>query len=160
MTASNQSGEMSNVLYPTRVARVVSYSLLFLLHALLLALDSYARPTVIDWLRHHDSSDPSGAPFRHAIVLACGLATPPVLALAAAVYPLLMAVRAFKTKHFPLRGYLVLSVTPVLNGRAAMRKAVSLAVFGLLPLVLTLGILLAVLVIFPDAWRMLEPLYG
>jgi len=71
-----------------------------------------------------------------------------------------MAVRTFKTKHFPPRGYLVLSVTPVLNGRRAIRKAALLAFFGLLPLFLTLGILGAVLAIFPDAWRMLEPLYG
>lgn len=160
MTATRQSAETNNVLYPARVARVVSYLLLFLLLALLLALDSYGRPRIIDWLQHHDSSDPSGAPLRHAIVLACLLATPPVLALAAAVYPLLMAGRTFKTRHFPPRGYLVLSVTPVLNGRAAIRKAVSLAVFGLLPLFMTLGVLWAVFAIFPDAWRVLEPLYG
>ena len=102
----------------------------------------------------------ASAPLRHAIVLACALATPPVLAIAASIYPLLMAVRTFKAKHFPPRGYLVLSVTPILNGHAAIRKALSLAVFALFPLVLTLSILLAVLVIFPDVWHMLEPLYG
>lgn len=160
MTATRPSAGISNVLYPTRIARVTSYFLLFLLLGLLLALDSYGRPMIIDWLRDRDTLDPNGAPLRHAMVLACLLATPPVLALTAAVYPMLMAVRTFKTKQFPPRGYLVLSVTPVLNGRAATRKAASLAVFGLLPLFMTIGILWAVFAIFPDAWRILEPLYG
>ena len=160
MTTAMQSAESNSVLYPTRVTRAVSYLLLFLLLALIWTLDTYGRPSVLEWLRHHDSADPGGAPLRHAIVLACGLAVPPVLALAISVYPLLMAVRTFRTENFPPRGYLVLAVTPVLHGRAAIRKAVSLAVFGLLPLFMTIGILLAVLAIFPDAWRVLEPLYG
>jgi hypothetical protein len=124
------------------------------------AFDNYALPPLKDWLAQRNTLDPSGTPFRNAVLLATPLALMAATGWGVAGYFWLMAARIFHTKEFPPRGYPVLAKTTVLQGRAAFRKAYQLIFFGLLSIAMVGYVFWALIAIFPESINLLRPLYG
>lgn len=124
------------------------------------AFDNYALPPLKDWLAQRNTLDPSGTPFRNAVLLATPLALMASTSFAVAGYFWLMAARIFRTQEFPPRGYPVLAKTTVLQGRAAFRKAYQLIFYGLLSIAISGYVLWSVIAIFPESIKLLRPLYG
>jgi hypothetical protein len=160
MTRTLPAPESNRELHPKRWVVLAFTALPVCGIALGYAFDNFALPYLKDWWRNMNDLDPSGAPLRNAIILAAPLAFMAATGLATTAYLWLMAFRILQSKTFPPRGYLIIAKTTVLGGRPAAKKGYELLIFGALSIALTTYVIWSIFVIFPDAIRLLRPLYG
>lgn len=147
------------MLQPKRWVVALFTVLPFLALGLGYLLDTYAWPSLTDWLRQRDALDPAGTPLRNAIFLTSLLGLMAATMIGVASYFWLMAFRTLRTEAFPPRGYPIVAPIRALEGLAAIKKGRSLILDGILAFALGTYVIWSIFDIFPEFTSILRPLW-